>query len=54
MDENCPSTPQSNASWNQGCSSSYTISSRLSDFSQWRATLGDDGAGLWHLMTACA
>ncbi|KAI8884493.1 zincin, partial [Backusella circina FSU 941] len=41
-------------SWNRPCSTSYSISQRLSDFSQWRGTIGDDGAGLWHLMTDCA
>jgi hypothetical protein len=53
MDLTCPTTPASNTAWNQACSSSYTISDRLSDFSQWRGTLGNDGAGLWHLMTQC-
>ncbi|KAI9314605.1 Metallo-peptidase family M12-domain-containing protein [Dichotomocladium elegans] len=54
MDAVCPSTPSANARWNQGCSTAYDISSRLSDFSQWRASIGNDGAGLWHLMTSCA
>ncbi|KAJ1553555.1 hypothetical protein HK096_007385 [Nowakowskiella sp. JEL0078] len=39
--------------WNQGCSTSYEISDRLSDFSRWRGTLGNDNAGLWHLVTVC-
>jgi hypothetical protein len=39
--------------WNQGCSSSYTIQKRLSDFSYWRGQQ-NDSFGLWHLMTACA
>ncbi|KAL1916392.1 uncharacterized protein VTP21DRAFT_5583 [Calcarisporiella thermophila] len=39
--------------WNQECSDDYTINSRLNDFSMWRGTRGDDGAGLWHLMTKC-
>jgi hypothetical protein len=38
--------------WNRECSSSYTISDRLSDFSRWRGTVKDE-AGLWHLMTRC-
>jgi hypothetical protein len=38
--------------WNRECSSSYTISDRLSDFSKWRGTVVDD-VGLWHLMTQC-
>ncbi|CAG8627135.1 6542_t:CDS:10, partial [Dentiscutata heterogama] len=48
QDSNCPSTP--NPAWNRPCSDSYSISDRLSDFSQWR---GDDGAALWHLMSKC-
>lgn len=39
--------------WNQDCSSDYTISNRLSDFSRWRGAFKDDGIGLWHLMTRC-
>ena len=35
--------------FNQQCSGSYTISNRLSDFSQWRGTK-DKSAGLWHLV----
>ncbi|KAI9485216.1 MAG: Metallo-peptidase family M12B Reprolysin-like-domain-containing protein [Benjaminiella poitrasii] len=54
MDATCPSSPSSSVNWNQACSTGYSISSRLSDFSRWRGTLGDDGAGLWHLMTNCA
>ena len=54
MDATCPSSPVSGQAWNQECSTSYSISSRLSDFSQWRGRIGDDGAGLWHLMTNCA
>ena len=38
--------------WNRDCSSGYTISDRLSDFSKWRGTVKDE-AGLWHLMTKC-
>ncbi|KAJ2893013.1 hypothetical protein IWW38_003007, partial [Coemansia aciculifera] len=50
----CPSSPASDKAWNRGCSSSYTIDKRLSDFSQWRAARGgSDGCGLWHLMTNC-
>ena len=40
--------------WNQPCSSSYKISTRLSDFSQWRGQFSNDGLGLWHLMTQCS
>ncbi|KAI8059505.1 Metallo-peptidase family M12-domain-containing protein [Gongronella butleri] len=53
MGSSCPSSPNPNTPWNQDCSTAYTISDRLSDFSKWRATLGNDGAGLWHLMTNC-
>ncbi|KAI9285754.1 Metallo-peptidase family M12-domain-containing protein [Umbelopsis sp. AD052] len=49
----CPTTVSRNLTWNQNCSSSYTINSRLSDFSIWRGSKGEDGAGLWHLMTQC-
>ncbi|CAO3692941.1 unnamed protein product [Rhizopus stolonifer] len=52
MDSSCPT--QVSPAWNQACSTSYSISQRLSDFSKWRGTIGDDGAGLWHLMTTCA
>ncbi|KAG2172339.1 hypothetical protein INT43_004881, partial [Umbelopsis isabellina] len=54
MPSNCPATPPSNATWNRPCSSDYPINLRLSDFSQWRGKKGDDGAGLWHLMTTCS
>lgn len=30
-----------------------TLNDRLSLFSAWRGTLGDDGTGLWHLMSGC-
>lgn len=52
MDSSCPT--QASPAWNRACSTSYSISQRLSDFSKWRGTIGDDGAGLWHLMTTCA
>ncbi|KAG1057461.1 hypothetical protein G6F43_000711 [Rhizopus delemar] len=54
MDSTCPSTVSTSTAWNQVCSTSYSISQRLSDFSKWRGSIGDDGAGLWHLMTTCA
>ncbi|KAI7853791.1 Metallo-peptidase family M12-domain-containing protein [Circinella umbellata] len=53
-DAACPSTPSSNERWNQVCSTSYTITNRLSDFSRWRGSIKNDGASLWHLMTSCA
>ncbi|GAA5814109.1 hypothetical protein MFLAVUS_007599 [Mucor flavus] len=54
MDSTCPTATNSRTLWNQQCSNSYTISDRLSDFSAWRGAIGNDGAGLWHLMTNCA
>lgn len=29
------------------------LDTRLSVFSAWRAQKGDDGAGLWHLLSGC-
>ncbi|KAJ1878550.1 hypothetical protein LPJ57_003346, partial [Coemansia sp. RSA 486] len=52
-DLSCPTNIASNKAWNRGCSESYAIDKRLSDFSSWRAEQGDDGCGLWHLMTNC-
>ncbi|KAI9365971.1 Metallo-peptidase family M12-domain-containing protein [Zopfochytrium polystomum] len=43
--------------WNQPCSTNYSIGQRLSDFSLWRGRKQDsqtDNAGLWHLMSGCA
>lgn len=54
VDSACPTTPNPSQNWNQQCSTAYSISDRLSDFSQWRGRIGNDGAGLWHLMTNCA
>lgn len=30
-----------------------TLNDRLSLFSDWRGKKGNDGAGLWHLMSGC-
>ncbi|OCF60915.1 hypothetical protein L486_00559 [Kwoniella mangroviensis CBS 10435] len=49
----CPSTPPSGEEWNVPCGKNLTLDERLSLFSQWRGDKGDDGAGLWHLMSAC-
>ncbi|WVQ91192.1 hypothetical protein IAS59_004988 [Cryptococcus gattii] len=49
----CPSTPVSGEEWNVGCDANVTLDTRLADFSAWRGAKGDDGAGLWHLMSAC-
>ncbi|GMK53918.1 hypothetical protein CspeluHIS016_0105040 [Cutaneotrichosporon spelunceum] len=50
----CPPSPPADKQWNQNCTDSVSLDDRLSMFSQWRGKKGDDGAGLWHLMTACA
>ncbi|BEI81307.1 hypothetical protein CcaverHIS002_0204670 [Cutaneotrichosporon cavernicola] len=50
----CPSSPPADKQWNQNCTQSVTLDDRLSMFSQWRGKKGNDGAGLWHLMTACS
>ncbi|KAJ2781497.1 hypothetical protein H4R18_002823, partial [Coemansia javaensis] len=52
-EQTCPSSVDPAAAWNRGCSSTYGIDKRLSDFSVWRAARGNDGTGLWHLMTNC-
>ncbi len=49
----CPSTADPSTPWNIGCSDSTTLNDRLSLFSAWRGQKGDDGAGLWHLMSGC-
>ncbi|WRT66683.1 uncharacterized protein IL334_003643 [Kwoniella shivajii] len=49
----CPTTPPSGEEWNVPCANHLTLDERLSRFSQWRGDKGDDGAGLWHLMSAC-
>ncbi|KAK1227181.1 hypothetical protein PQX77_009815 [Marasmius sp. AFHP31] len=48
---NCPSQASSDTPWNVDCNTS--IDRRLSLFSGWRGNKGDDGAGLWHLMSGC-
>ncbi|KAG6849798.1 hypothetical protein H0H93_005048 [Arthromyces matolae] len=48
----CPSTADPNFPWNVPCSNAE-LDSRLSLFSQWRGSKGDDGSGLWHLMSGC-
>ncbi|KAI0706210.1 Metallo-peptidase family M12-domain-containing protein [Cytidiella melzeri] len=52
-DPECPSTPDPTAPWNIACQNNVTLNDRLSLFSQWRGQKGDDGAGLWHLMSGC-
>jgi hypothetical protein len=53
-DATCPTSTPSDKTWNVGCGSNLSLDERLSRFSQWRGNKGDDGAGLWHLMSACA
>ncbi|KAJ1789624.1 hypothetical protein LPJ59_005310, partial [Coemansia sp. RSA 2399] len=52
-DLTCPAAVNTSKAWNRGCSEAYKIDSRLSDFSAWRGSRGNDGCGLWHLMTNC-
>ncbi|OAJ41886.1 hypothetical protein, variant 1 [Batrachochytrium dendrobatidis JEL423] len=55
LQQSCtPTNPQ--MIWNQDCTSGYTITTRLSDFSNWRGNIegNGDGIGLWHLMTKCS
>ena len=39
--------------FNQVCATSYTITNRLSDFSQFRGQQTSDDSGLFHLMSNC-
>ena len=48
----CPSAASADPPWNVGCGN-VTLNDRLSLFSQWRGEKGNDGAGLWHLMSGC-
>ncbi|KAF9560200.1 zinc metalloprotease, partial [Agrocybe pediades] len=48
----CPTTADPNTPWNIPCSGAE-LDARLSLFSQWRGAKGDDGIGLWHLMSGC-
>ncbi|ORZ38848.1 Metallo-peptidase family M12-domain-containing protein [Catenaria anguillulae PL171] len=43
----------SSPAFNVPCSPAFDMGDRLSAFSQWRGTR-QDGAGLWHLYTACS
>ncbi|TFL06250.1 Metallo-peptidase family M12-domain-containing protein [Pterulicium gracile] len=52
QDEACPSTPDPNKAWNVDCNG-VNLNQRLSLFSDWRGKRGDDGIGLWHLMSGC-
>ncbi|KAK2462101.1 hypothetical protein APHAL10511_006564 [Amanita phalloides] len=48
----CPTQPDPKLPWNIPCSGA-ALDERLSIFSQWRGQEGQDGAGLWHLMSGC-
>lgn len=48
----CPSTQNSDAPWNIGCSDSVTITDRLVLFSEWRGQHEDNNA-YWTLMSTC-
>ncbi|KAH9272679.1 hypothetical protein BASA83_005185 [Batrachochytrium salamandrivorans] len=55
LQQSCtPSDPK--MVWNQDCTNGYTITTRLSDFSNWRGNVegNGDNIGLWHLMTKCS
>ncbi|KAI0344240.1 hypothetical protein BDW22DRAFT_1355581 [Trametopsis cervina] len=52
-DPQCPSTADPAAPWNIACQDNVTLNDRLSLFSAWRGQKGNDGAGLWHLMSGC-
>ncbi|MBW0518542.1 hypothetical protein O181_058257 [Austropuccinia psidii MF-1] len=54
----CPSKASAEVPWNIGCPASgpggLDLVGRLNEFSRWRGSKGgDDGAGLWLLMTDC-
>ena len=50
----CPTVADPAIAWNVNCSTpNVNLDNRLSLFSQWRGAKGNDGAGLWHLMSNC-
>ncbi|KAH9043794.1 Metallo-peptidase family M12-domain-containing protein [Lactarius pseudohatsudake] len=50
----CPKVADPAIPWNVNCSTpNVALDDRLSFFSQWRGAKGNDGAGLWHLMSNC-
>ena len=49
----CPNDTTVSVPWNLPCSANVSLNDRLSLFSGWRGQKGDDGAGLWHLMSGC-
>jgi len=52
QDPICPSAPDPALPWNVPCAGAE-LDTRLSLFSRWRGDKGDDGSGLWHLMSGC-
>ncbi|KAF5377173.1 hypothetical protein D9615_006432 [Tricholomella constricta] len=48
----CPVGADPARPWNIPCGGAE-LDTRLSLFSQWRGDKGDDGIGLWHLMSGC-
>ncbi|KAL1678711.1 Metallo-peptidase family M12-domain-containing protein [Schizophyllum commune] len=55
QDPDCPDPATDDMPWNTECEADtgVTLNDRLSLFSQWRGDKGDDGVGLWHLMSGC-
>ncbi|KAI0307527.1 Metallo-peptidase family M12-domain-containing protein [Multifurca ochricompacta] len=50
----CPTVADPAVPWNVNCSTpNVNLDDRLSLFSKWRGIKGNDGAGLWHLMSNC-
>lgn len=52
-DASCPGTPASSSQWNQACSDSVDISTRLNLFSAWRGNQNDEYSH-WTLLSSCA
>lgn len=48
----CPTQTDPTTPWNVDCGTT-TLTERLSLFSAWRGNKGNDGVGLWHLMSGC-
>ncbi|KAH8834846.1 zinc metalloprotease [Flagelloscypha sp. PMI_526] len=59
MNNTCPTKADPAFPWNVDCNAQssnntdITLSDRLSTFSKWRGDKGEDGNGLWHLMSGC-
>ncbi|KII86485.1 hypothetical protein PLICRDRAFT_44079 [Plicaturopsis crispa FD-325 SS-3] len=50
----CPTKADPSIPWNVDCTTgNVTLNDRLSLFSGWRGARGNDGVGLWHLMSGC-